>query len=734
MLKPRFKASFFVSLCVILLFATGCQGESKNSSDSKTLQSKKKVTHHPNKTNRLIHEKSPYLLQHAYNPVDWYPWGDEAFEKAKRENKPVFLSIGYSTCHWCHVMEKESFENEEIAAVMNEHFVSIKVDREERPDVDNVYMSAAQAIGGGGGWPLSVFLTPDERAPFFSGTYFPPEDRWGRKGFKSLLLEKAQEWREKSPELRDFGRRVIAFLNQDRSAKGKVNLDEKVFKKAFKTKAGQFEPKYGGFSGGRKFPMGHNLSFLLRYWERSKDKKALQMVTHTLDQMAGGGIYDQIGGGFHRYATEPTWLLPHFEKMLYDQALLVIAYLEAYQITKKDDFKRIAEEVLEYVLRDMTHAEGGFYSAEDADSEGEEGKFYVWRKNEILQILGKEEGELFCQYYGVTNRGNFEGYNILTARKSLLEFAKKNKIKKKNLISRFAKDRASLLEVRALRIRPHLDDKIMTDWNGLMISAFSFASQVLDEPRYAKAATRSAEFVLKNIQRKDGRLLKRWRDGEAHHLGLVEDYAFFINGLIDLYQVTFNARWLEEAIRLAGEFERLFWDQKNGGFFFSPKDGEKLITNAKEIYDGAIPSGNSVAALAFARLGQLTMKREIQKIGDDLLNTFSAQITSNPAAFPQMLTALDYQIGPSKEIVIAGNKNNRATQKFLRIIYGQFMPRKVVILHKLGQEGKKIESLVPLVKSQNQINNKTTFYICENYACKLPTNNVEKAAQLLAQK
>ncbi len=724
----------FVFIFVLLLFIV-FNAEDKNLKETKPMNSQKKIktSSHNKKSNRLIKEKSPYLLQHAYNPVEWFPWGDEAFEKARRENKPIFLSIGYSTCHWCHVMERESFENIEIAAIMNKYFVCIKVDREERPDVDNVYMTAAQAIGGGGGWPLSLFLTP-EKGPFFSGTYFPPEDRYGRRGFKSVLLHIAEEWKERAPTLNDYGNKVIAFLNQEKSQGEKADLSEKVLEKAFNTNASNFDPEYGGFSQGNKFPMGHNLSFLLRYWKRSKDKTALHMVTKTLDMIAGGGIYDQIGGGFHRYTTEPTWLVPHFEKMLYDQALLVYTYLEAYQITKSENYKRIIKESLEYVLRDMTHPEGGFYSAEDADSEGDEGKFYVWGKNEILRILGQKEGELFCKYYGVTEGGNFEGKNILTTRVSLTEFAQKIKIQKPDLISKLSKSKIKLLNTREQRVRPHLDDKIMTDWNGLMITAFSFASQILDEPKYAEAAIRSARFVLKNIQQKDGRLLKRWREGQADHLGLVEDYAFFINGLIDLYQATFDAQWLEEAIRLAGEMKRLFWDRENGGFFLSPKDGEDLITNPKEIYDGAIPSGNSVAALAFARLSQLTMKQEFQKTGDDLLKSFSVQIRNNPSAFPQMLIALDFQLGPSMEIVIAGSRENIETKKFLRILHGQFIPGKVIIIHDPGEQGKIIEALVPFLKDQIQINNKTTFYICENYSCKMPTNSVQNAEKLLTEK
>lgn len=707
-------------LAMLIMCATSC-GDAEEA-EGHSSQSGGKAR----EPNRLVHEKSPYLLQHAHNPVDWYPWGEEAFAKAQRGGKPVFLSIGYSTCHWCHVMERESFEDDEIAGIMNEHFVCIKVDREERPDIDNVYMTAAQAMSGGGGWPLSIFMTPDKK-PFFSGTYFPPDDRQGHRGFKSVLLEITKAWESDRSRLEEHGSRVALFLNQPLARNGDSEIDETVLARAHGAMESTYEPQYGGFSNGNKFPMGHGLSFLLRYYERSGDGTALDMVTHTLDNMAAGGLYDHLGGGFHRYSTDIEWLVPHFEKMLYDQALLVGAYLEAYQITGREHYARIARETLAYVMRDMRHRDGGFYSAEDADSEGEEGRFYVWTRDEILALLGSEEGELFCGYYGVEGAGNFEGKAILTARLPEDQFSDRQAFPLPELHSRLEISRQALVQERAKRIRPHLDDKIMTDWNGLMISALSMASRVLGDSAYASAAAQAADFVLREVQREDGRLLKYWRDGSPRHLGLVEDYAFLVNGLIDLYAATFEPRWLTEATRLADDARNLFWDDENGGFFFTPRDGERLITNPKELYDGAIPSGNSVGAYAFLRLGHLLFNGDYTALGERVFASFSAQIERSPSAFPMLLTAYDYSLGPKREIVIAGESDDAAVEEFLAGVSSSFLPRTVVVLHPPGDGKAAIERLAPHVGAQAQIDGRATFYVCENYACKLPTTGVAQA-------
>src|SRR3989338_8994214 len=581
--------------------------------------------------NLLSKEKSPYLLQHANNPVHWYPWGDEAFAKAKAEDKPVFLSIGYSTCHWCHVMEHESFENPEIAEVMNKYFVSIKVDREERPDVDNIYMKAVVSLTGSGGWPLSVFVTAD-RKPFYGGTYFLPDSQWGRPGFKELLLSINDAWQNKRDELVKSSHSITQNL-QSKSSWGQIGgnpmPDEGTLRSAYGQYAQRFDSRYGGFGGAPKFPSSHNLSYLLRYWKRANEPKALAMVEKTLTEMAKGGMYDHIGGGFHRYSTDQRWFIPHFEKMLYDQAMLSKTYLEAYQGTKGEKYAQTVREIFEYVLRDMTDFKGGFYSAEDADSlppekfanmtpaeglssEKTEGAFYLWRYQEIIEHVGKESAEIFNYYYGVESRGNalsdhqgeFRGKNILHVAHDLGEMAQRFGKTPQEIQKILNESRNKLFEVRKFRPRPHLDDKVLVDWNGLMISSLALGSRVLDESRYREAAEKSAQFILSALVRKDGRLLHRYLDGEAGILGTLEDYAFFIHGLIDLYEATFKEEYLKEAKRLTGDMVKLFWNDKEGGFFFTATDAEKLLIREKEIYDGAIPSGNAIAVLDLLRMGR----------------------------------------------------------------------------------------------------------------------------------
>jgi uncharacterized protein YyaL (SSP411 family) len=681
--------------------------------------------------NRLAKEKSPYLLQHAYNPVDWYPWGEEAFKKAKEENRPIFLSIGYSTCHWCHVMEKESFENEEIAAYLNANFVAIKVDREERPDVDAIYMSAVQAMGIHGGWPLNLFLTPD-RTPFYGGTYFPPDDRYGRPGFMSVLKRIQDIWTNQRDRATDAGAQISEALRKQTGQTGMVVLGPDTLKSGYDQFKKSYDPVNGGFSSKPKFPRAHEIWFLLRQHRRHEDAEGLKMITHTLDAMANGGMYDHLGGGFHRYSTDERWLVPHFEKMLYDQAILARAYLEAYQVTGRERYARVAREIFAYVLRDLRDPKGGFHSAEDADSEGEEGTFYVWRPEEIQQLLGPKPARAFNAYYGVAEPGNFErGTSILHVTRSEDEVAKELGISAVELRKILVEGREKLFQVRARRVRPHLDDKVLTDWNGLMISSFAFGGAVLDEPEYVRAASEAAEFILGTLQR-GGRLLHRYREGEPKGLAFLDDYAFFGMGLLDLYEASFDPRWLKESKRLANEAVRLFRDESDGAFMLVGRDGEELITVTKEIYDGAIPSGNSVAATWFLRLGQMTVDKDLQARGMEILRSFSGRVERYPAGYPYFMVALDFSVGPTREIVIAGEAGAEATKKMLRAVRQRYMPDAVLILHEPGEKGKAIQDIVPFVKGQVQQEGRTTAYVCRNYACELPTTELGRFEQLLS--
>ncbi|MBI4398189.1 MAG: thioredoxin domain-containing protein [Candidatus Omnitrophica bacterium] len=674
-------------------------------------------------SNRLAREKSPYLLQHAENPVDWYPWGGEAFKKAESENKPIFLSIGYSTCHWCHVMEEESFVNPQIAQILNEHFVSVKVDREERPDVDQVYMQAVMAISGAGGWPMSVFLTP-ELKPFYGGTYFPPEDRWGRPGFANLLQMIAGRWQQHASrgELTQAAEELTQALRKEGAQPSiggqeppSSTLDEHVLAKAYQQFSAQYDAARGGFGSAPKFPRSHALSWLLRYWKRYKNPAALGMVEHTLTAMAHGGMYDQLGGGFHRYSVDDRWHVPHFEKMLYDQAMLARTYVEAYQITHHELYARIAREIFEYVLRDMTSQEGAFYSAEDADSlpsevEGHksEGAFYIWSEEEIRRALGEKNAEIFDYYFGVEKNGNaaedphgeFTGKNILCVAHTQEETAGRFKISVEEARDILNQSRQKLFELRTLRPRPHRDGKVLADWNGLMISAFAFGAQVLDEPRYAEAAQKAADFIFSKMREPSGRLLHRFCAGEAAIPGFVCDYAACILGLTELYETNFLSRNLEEAGRLAREMMRLFWDEKHGGVFLAGRDAENLIAPSKELYDGAIPSGNSLAAHAWVRAGRLTEDPELEGHARDAFRAFAAQIAAFPSGYPEMLIAFDFALGPSREIKIEGDETSAETKEALHIIRSKFLPETVVMFKP--------------VRANHKIS------VCRNHVCRLP--------------
>jgi len=692
---------------------------------------------YPNE-NLLKYEKSPYLLQHADNPVWWYPWGEKAFAKAKKEDKPIFLSIGYSTCHWCHVMEQESYSDPRIAKILNDNFVAIKVDREERPDIDNVYMKAVEAMTGSGGWPLNVFLTPDLK-PFYGGTYFPPSDGWGRPGLDTVLTQIAQKWKTQKSSL--VGQ-VIDLQTVAPGASNMTNaLNQDTLKNAYEQLRDNFDGRYGGFIGMMKFPSSHMLSFLLRYWDRSHDPQALAMVEKTLQAMSDGGIHDQIGGGFHRYSTDPFWRVPHFEKMLYDQAILSMAYLEAYQATGKKEYADVARDILDYVLRDMTSPDGAFYSAEDADSQDKtgqkrEGAFYLWTDDEIAHVVGKEDAAIFDYYFGVeaggNMRGDFAGKNILYVSHNIEETAQRFGKSSKEIQAILQQGKVKLLTRRAQRTRPFRDDKVLTDWNGLMITSFASAAQVLNEPRYARAAQKAGDFLLAKMKRPDGRLMHRYRDGEAAIPAFLDDYAFFTQGLLSLYETMFNPKYLQQAKFWADEMIRLFADKTSGGFFFSAQDDQTLILRTKDAYDGAMPSGNSGAAQVLGKLGRLMGVENYENKARATVDAFSTEIISSPTGFTHMLSAFDYLLGPSKEIVIAGDQNDPNTQAMLSEINKHFIPNKVVCLHPTdGQQAKDIEAIVLFVKDQNMLNGKSTAYVCQNYHCQFPTNDLDKFKDLL---
>jgi len=681
--------------------------------------------------NKLITEKSPYLLQHAKNPVNWYPWGDEAFDKAKSEDKPIFLSIGYSTCHWCHVMAHESFEDSSVANFMNETFVSIKVDREERPDIDKIYMTVCQLMTGSGGWPLTIVMTPDKK-PFFAGTYFPKENRFGRIGIIDLIKRIDSLWKNDRKQLLESSEKIIFALQDVNTESPGSSLTKSVLNSTYSQLSARFDKKNGGFGAAPKFPTPHNLLFLLRYWKRTGDERALSMVEETLKQMRMGGIYDHIGFGFHRYSTDSDWLVPHFEKMLYDQALLTLAYLETYQATNKKEYANTAEEIMTYVLRDMTSSEGAFYSAEDADSEGEEGKFYVWSKQEIEEILGADKTDSFSKLYNVNVEGNFlaEATKVKT-RKNILHL----KLSSTNTTNfDLESSRKKIFEAREKRIRPHKDDKILTDWNGLMIAAFAKAGYILDKPKYIRSAKKAVNFILNEMKNSDGRLLHRYREGGADILAFLDDYAFLIWGLINLYEATFDTLYLKKAVELTEEQLELFWDNLIGAFFFTAKDAESLLTRQKETYDGAIPSGNSVAMLSLLRLAQLTGNDNYEKKADYIGRVFAENVRANPVAHSLMMIAVDYAVGPTYSLVIAGDTGNEDTNHMLDEIRKQFLPNKSLIFRPTEKLNPEIDKFSDFVQFFDKYEGKATAFVCINKTCKAPTNDINKALKHLSSK
>jgi len=658
--------------------------------------------------NRLAEEKSPYLQQHKNNPVHWQPWSNEVFEIAKKLNKPIFLSIGYSTCHWCHVMEHESFENEGVAQVLNKYFISIKVDREERPDVDTIYMDAVQAMTGRGGWPMSVFLTPD-RKPFFGGTYYP------KNQFVKILRQIGNVWENNPDKLLEASEQLLKTISRQTQAAQSTSWPDDIFHQLVKKADETFDWEEGGHKGQMKFPPGYELRMLLRIHRRSGNEKALKMARFTLDKMAAGGIYDHMGGGFHRYSTDPRWLEPHFEKMLYDQASMTNAYLEAFQVTGHKEYELVAREILDYVLRDMTHPEGGFYSAEDADSEGKEGKFYVWREDELSVLLSKKEFSEFNKAFGISKKGNFEhNANILELQKGHSK-AKRADVLKEAL--------EKLFKFREKRVHPYKDTKVLTSWNGLMIAAMARAAQVFGDERYKEGAIQAAEFVLKNLKDKKGNLLRRWIDGETKFVAYLDDYAFLIDALIEVYQLDFDMKWIEEAKRLQELQDTLFWDEEKGGYYFSDGSDKTLLLRSKELMDNVRPAGNSVSALNLLRLSDFYYENLFKERAIKVLSSIPERLTNYPTAFPQLMMALDYLKDRSKEIaVVAVNLENG--KKFIQALQAPYNPNKVISL------GTAEEQALPLLKNKSLKKGETTVYICENSICKLPTTDIKEALKL----
>jgi uncharacterized protein YyaL (SSP411 family) len=670
--------------------------------------------------NKLINEKSPYLLQHAHNPVNWYPWGDEAFEKAQNKNKPVFLSIGYSTCHWCHVMAHESFEDEEVAALLNKHYVSIKVDREERPDIDSVYMKVCQMMTGHGGWPLTVIMTPD-KVPFYAGTYFPKTSKHGIPGLMELVTGLAKKFCDDPEHITEVTKDVVDALKETTQTQTGKRLEKTVVKQAFKALKRDFNPENGGFGHAPKFPQPQNLLFLLRYYHFSKDVHALSMVEETAKRMANGGIFDQIGFGFARYATDEAWIIPHFEKMLYDNALLLLVYTECYQMTGDPFYKQVGEQIITFIRREMTAEDGAFYSAIDADSEGKEGKYYVWDYEEVFEILGEDLGDLYTTIYNMTPYGNFEGKNIphwghdhvagdLTA----------NELEKK-----IEKARLKLLVHREKRVYPHVDDKILTSWNGMMIVSLAKAGMVFHKEQYVKTAMTSLDFIEKSLI-KNGRIMARFRDGETKYNGYLDDYAYLIWGYITLYEATFQLHYVQKAKAYMDDAIKLFWDPEHGGFFQTGSDSEKLISREKEIHDGALPSGNGVMANLFVKLTTLTGEMDYLEKWEAMNFTFYEDLNKYASAGIFFIQSVLLTENPRKEVVVLGSENDPDRKKLLNDLQNTFLPHITVLVAERAED---LAKVAPFAAEYEQLEGKTTVYVCENFSCHQPTTDMEVALQ-----
>jgi uncharacterized protein YyaL (SSP411 family) len=696
----------------------------------------------PYPANRLIAETSPYLLQHAHNPVDWYPWGPEALERARVEDKPILLSVGYSACHWCHVMAHESFEDPETAALMNEWFVSIKVDREERPDIDAIYMEAVQTLTGRGGWPMTVFLTPDGR-PFYGGTYFPATPRYGMPSFRQLLQAITDAWWERRRELESAGDRLGEALNRSAAIlPAPTPLDPELLDRAVRVLLRSHDPDEGGFGQAPKFPQPMNLDFLLQTFGRARDDAILDAVTLTLTKMANGGMYDQLGGGFHRYSTDAQWLVPHFEKMLYDNAQLARTYLHAWQLTGREAYRRVVIESLDYVLREMTSPEGGFYSTQDADSEGQEGKFFLWTPAEVASLLGPEDAASFCAYYDVTEQGNFPeggpGANILHVPRELSDIARDLGAPPERLAGAAARGREVLFAAREARVHPGRDDKILAEWNGLMIHALAEAGAVLDRADYVSAAQRAADFVLSRMCSTPGlddpqsgtRLFRTYKEGRAHLNAYLEDYAAVALGLVALYEADFDPRWLQTADDLASTILDRFGDARGGGFFQTSDDHERLVARRKDFVDSAVPSGNSLAAHLFLRLGALLGKAEYTDHATRVMQLMAEAMGAQPGAFGRLLCALDMYLNPGHEIAIIGDPSADDTRAMLAVVRRQYLPNAVIALKSPGDDA--VPYLVPLLVGREQIDGRATAYVCRHYACRLPVTAPPALAAQLA--
>ncbi len=688
-----------------------------------------------NRYNHLKDEKSPYLIQHATNPVDWYPWGNEAFKKATQEDKPIFLSIGYSTCHWCHVMAHESFENPEVATLLNHVFVPIKVDREERPDIDGIYMTACQIMTGTGGWPLTIIMTPDKK-PFFAGTYFPRESGFGAIGLKDLILNVQDIWKDNRSEALNSGDQIFNAL-QDVSKTGKGEyLGEKILEITYDELSKVFDDENGGFGDFQKFPTPHNLMFLLRYWKRTANKHALYMVTKTLDSMAMGGIYDHVGFGFHRYSVDKDWLVPHYEKMLYDQALIAMIYTEAFQATGNQYYKKTAKEIFEYVLRDMSSPEGAFYSAEDADSEGVEGKFYVWTAKEIRKVLDHDDAEFISFVYDVKDDGNFnDGYsqktvnNILHLKHNINELTEILDLSKSEIENKIKTILIKLYNEREKRVHPHKDNKVLTDWNGLMIASLSQAAQVFNDKKYLEASKVAADFILKKLLI-DNRLMHRYREGDAGIIGNLDDYSFMIWGLLELYTASFDVKYLNAALNLNKTLIRYFWDVESNGFYFTASDSEKVLIREKKIYDSATPSGNSVELLNLLHIARLTEDRELEAMAVKMETSFSEDVERLPTGHTFFITAVDFEVGPSFEVVIVGKSGAHNTINMLNKIKNQYIPNKVVIF-KDPNNPDDVNKIAESLRFKESVDGMATAHICTSESCKQPTTDVNEMLKIL---
>ncbi len=686
--------------------------------------------------NRLAHELSPYLLQHASNPVDWHPWGEEAFERARAEDKPIFLSIGYSTCHWCHVMEHESFEDPEVADLLNRSFVSIKVDREERPDVDQVYMSVCQMLTGSGGWPLTVLMTPDKR-PFWAGTYVPKHGRFGRPGMVELLPRVAELWTSSRDRLVHSANEIVGHLQSSASAGGAGEIPDDLAGHALQQLASRFDSRYGGFGQAPKFPSPHNLLFLIQHWRLTGRREALEMVDLTLRQMRSGGIWDHVGCGFHRYSTDREWLLPHFEKMLYDQAMLALAAVEAWRATGDRVHRRTAVEILEYVLRDMTSPDGGFYSAEDADSEGEEGRFYVWSRAELSEVLTADQLELVEQVWGVSSEGNFHdeasgaatGANILHFERPPAEVAPDLGISPDELDRRLEAVRARLFEIRERRVHPLKDDKILADWNGLMAAAMARAGAVLDEPRYLRAAADAVEFVWTRMRTPDGGLLHRYRAGDAAIAAFLDDHAFLVWALLELYDATLDPVHLERAFALQKAQDR--FRASDGSFYFTADDGEPMLVRQREIYDGAIPSGNSVSSGNLLRLARLTGRPELEHQALAIAAAAARDLDRLPSGHSHLVAAVERAGARSTEVVVVGARSDPDTRSLLAVVRRSAPPGSVTLLVEPGAAGDRARRLAPFVDAMTLIEGKAAAYVCHGFACELPTTDPDRLTELL---